>query len=321
MKKFIINNHKEILTLSIIVIYSFFAGGSILELIETFAVMIVTANILALIFVGFYYAGVIIPESDMTKTNKNIGIILVVIIDIFAIIYSFISASENVFALYSLIICIILIIIGAFITEANDKKKWRKEKQRAEKEKQINAEKFNNRKAELISKYGEPDKEIEIEEEDLKMDGETDTILIFDDKHKILIKGSLWDYKQILKVSYVNHKTEVRREIVPTHIKTSDVIGRGLVGGAIAGPIGAVIGGATARPKKSKTDIELELLDAELALMSDYSTIEIVVDDISNPLVCIELNNISGEDKAREILAVLQVIIEKNNKETDGTME
>ena len=60
MKKFIINNHKEILTLSIIVIYSFFAGGSILELIETFAVMIVTANILALIFVGFYYAGVII---------------------------------------------------------------------------------------------------------------------------------------------------------------------------------------------------------------------------------------------------------------------
>lgn len=126
MKKFIINNHKEILTLSIIVIYSFFAGGSILELIETFAVMIVTANILALIFVGFYYAGVIIPESDMTKTNKNIGIILVVIIDIFAIIYSFISASENVFALYSLIICIILIIIGVFITEANDKKNGEK---------------------------------------------------------------------------------------------------------------------------------------------------------------------------------------------------
>lgn len=82
------------------------------------------------------------------------------------------------------------------------------------------------------------------------------------------------------------------------------MIGRAVVGGVLAGGAGAVIGGTTAAK-----DTVTVATHANDTVIHDY-TVVINVNSFSNPVVRIPL----GKDKVNEIVGLMNVIINANNR-------
>lgn len=95
-----------------------------------------------------------------------------------------------------------------------------------------------------------------------------------------------------------------------TTTSTGDVLKRAVIGGALAGGVGAVIGGATAKSTSKQEPNFFDYLKYQPNL-----ELRINVDDILSPLLTIPFDKFN--DNANEVASVLNVILKRNADSQD----
>jgi len=139
--------------------------------------------------------------------------------------------------------------------------------------------------------------------------------ILFDKpNHRILLKDCIMDSQKIkeLKITRREPKTKVTyKEETETKTSTGSVIGRGVVGALVAGPVGAVVGGVTA---KQKTEIKKT---PEYQRIPGRYIIE-VIDTEGKSRVSFATSDESEHDKVRQFL---QEIIDSNTMDERMQLE
>ncbi len=206
-----------------------------------------------------------------------------------------------------IIITIVLLIVcfpigigyGLYIIYQNKSRKEQEEYYH-QMDMEINAKKqdFESWRESYIQQNGKPDREITptLEKED--------AIFAHQGSRQIFIKGKMYSFDDILsygveEITYSEDGTRVTK----TKVNTKSMLGRAVVGGLVAGPLGAVVGGATASTTSTTTQ--------EVGYSNSYYDILIKVRDIANPTI-----KISGftKEEAQEIGGLLEAVIAlKNN--------
>lgn len=162
--------------------------------------------------------------------------------------------------------------------------------------------------AALREYLGDADKTIVLEECDL--DGE---IRAYSAYRTVHILGGRYTFGDVLGCSVSDDYAVRRGDSVidlsgETSSDTGSVAGRAVVGGLIAGPAGALLGGATA---SSSTDLSGTVRHGDDTLLHDY-TVRVTVRDIARPTIGIHVG--SDATKASEIAALFDVIIDNNRR-------
>lgn len=114
---------------------------------------------------------------------------------------------------------------------------------------------------------------------------------------KIWLRNKEFRFEDIIRVEYASEDSNTQIQYETTKTKTGSMLGRAAIGGLVAGPVGAVIGGATA---KKETDVTV------LPVEKNYSLI-VTVADISNPVINLRFwGNKSAAEKCK---ATIEAII------------
>ena len=161
---------------------------------------------------------------------------------------------------------------------------------------------YVNKMKDLISELGEPTKLIPIEPDNF-----TKQIIVFEDKKILHILGKEYKMSDILGCSYNDSAYVKKGDIISTSTTKTDtgnMVGRAVIGGALLGTTGAVIGGSTAN--KNTTTVSKQESDR---LIHNY-TITINVDSLTSPVITIECGN--RIDLVNEIIGLMNVIIKRN---------
>ncbi len=128
---------------------------------------------------------------------------------------------------------------------------------------------------------------------------------------QIYYKERVIAFNKIINCDYSDNAstTSTQKGTASSTIKTNtgSSIGRALVGGAIAGPAGAVIGGATA-----KQNAETKIINKTVSTTKHDFTIRIHIADIVNPLLEIKCG--ANEDATHKIVSTIFAIIEQNKQ-------
>lgn len=216
-----------------------------------------------------------------------------------------------------LVLAIVFLVGGIFgVAAQNEEKERRKETERARAKaaERDRAEREERRAAyeaalaALVSDEGEADKTIVIAEYDL--DGE---IRAYSATHSVIILGRRYAFGDILGCS-VSDDHSVRKGAATvdlsgeTDSKTGSVVGRAIVGGVLAGPAGAVVGGATA---SKEVEMSGTVSFGDDTVLHDY-TVRVTVRDIARPSVSIHIG--ADAAKAAEVAALFEVIIDGNRR-------
>jgi len=213
---------------------------------------------------------------------------------------------------YLIYLMICLFIIGVIVAIVYLVKK---EEQIAKEKNKKRAEEWDavvSRKKEqldnYISKYGPLDKTIQYKclSKYVIYVFESSSIIIIDDKpvkFENIVSYEVNDNSKILRSS---------QDLAYTETNTGSLIGRTIVGGLIGGGAGAIIGGLTAS-KKTTFYHSPEIIDHK------YS-INIIVNDISNPIISIDLGS-DPKNVLEEIVDILSIIIKRNNRLNETTLE
>lgn len=137
----------------------------------------------------------------------------------------------------------------------------------------------------ITAKYGAPTKVIN----DYAI-GSNETVYVFEEPEIIVIKGKEYRFDSLLDFS-INGGQSYK---VTT--STGSALGRGLVGGALLGGVGALAGVGTASKKVNPND-------------TDY-LICITTRDLSQPMIEYRTKS---EIRANEFISVLKIILDRNN--------
>lgn len=123
-------------------------------------------------------------------------------------------------------------------------------------------------------------------------------IWVFEPYRKISIRGVVYDFSQI-----TGYSLSVNNQIVSSNTKTStgSALVRASFGGALFGPVGAIIGAGTA---KQTTEYETE----------DKTVITIFTNSLSEPAIVLNLFMPSAENVAK-IEGVLRIITSMDDSE------
>lgn len=205
-------------------------------------------------------------------------------------------------------ILVVFFILGGIVLAwagQEDKKNQKKMKQINEKvaikrkaENEVKITIYNDSRNELISKYGEPDKTIILDEINLQKE-----IIVFGKSKRIWLLGKDLAMKDILSCTFSESKRTVKGEVsYETKTSTGNMAKRAIVGGVLTGGVGAVVGGATAR---KETTVKQE----NDKVIHDYTVI-ININSLSDPIVRIPLG--SNGTKVNEIVGLMNVIISRN---------
>ena len=128
---------------------------------------------------------------------------------------------------------------------------------------------------------------------------------------QIYYKERVITFNKIINCDYSDNAitTSTQKGTASSTIKTNtgSSIGRALVGGVIAGPAGAVIGGATA-----KKNAETKIQNKTVSLTKHNYTVRIHIADIVNPLLEIQCGE--NEEAIHKIVSTIFAIIEQNKQ-------
>lgn len=119
-------------------------------------------------------------------------------------------------------------------------------------------------------------------------------ILIFKDKRIIYLENKEYRFEDILEFSVV--KYESNGQAFETKTSLGGLVSRSLIGGIVAGPMGAIIGGVTANKKTES-----------IPTYNSPPELKIIVNDLDNPLIV--LRNPFNLDM---IVSTLTVIMKNN---------
>jgi hypothetical protein len=195
------------------------------------------------------------------------------------------------------------IVLASAIKDGNKKEEERKRKQeerKAQKQDEIERKTpiYNTKKDELVSKYGQPDKTIILEELNLEKE-----IIAFGKVNRIWLLGKDLPMSDILSCTFSDNHRIIKGSVsYETKTSTGNMAKRAVVGGVLTGGVGAVIGGATAR---KETTVKQE----NDKIVHDY-TIIININSLAEPIVKIPLGTDGA--KVNEIVGLMNVIINRN---------
>jgi hypothetical protein len=204
--------------------------------------------------------------------------------------------------------CLIVICMNNFIhydkkvQELAQAKEVAEQKEKAKQERiQRHNEKEQSRKDQLDQLYGKPDNVI-----GFGIDGHTNdvnsSIRVYCEKKHVIILGKDYEFKDIIACSINDRpKTIGGSTTATTTSNTGSMIGRGVVGGALLGAPGAIIGGATG--KKNTTFVSTPDITVH------HFTVYISVNNLSDPMISISTNKAG---LANRIVALMNALI--NNK-------
>lgn len=222
---------------------------------------------------------------------KAKSILSSIVLLIFAIIGGgSIEDLAKTFFIY-LIIGVILIGLG-ILWGMNEAKKLDEKKRLADEKK---ASEYLVMKEQFLKEHGKPDKTIVVCENDINCE-----IHVYENEKKVFIMGKEYSFRDVLSCTSSTRQKIVRGNVTAvTESNNGSVIGRSVVGGIIAGPAGAVIGGSTA---KQQTEFIHE--DDQI---DNYYTVIINMDSIKEPVITI----FTGKDSklTHEIVALMNAII------------
>ncbi|MBR1652225.1 MAG: hypothetical protein IJ692_02405 [Alloprevotella sp.] len=205
---------------------------------------------------------------------------------------------------YTLIIIMLLRIVYFIILEAPDTTDIFKVRRKflvkgltpdeiAEKNKIFAAQKREDKLREEKEKYGEGYTEID---QYLKL-------YINESLQKIFIQGNDYNFSDILSFSVQdNSRTIFSGTSSTAKTNNGNMLGRAVVGGLVAGNVGAVIGGATA----SKT---IETSGGSSSVIHNYSII-VTVNSLSSPMVTLKIGK--DQNLMNRISSILTVIVNRN---------
>lgn len=174
-----------------------------------------------------------------------------------------------------------------------------KEKEREQQriQSKIEAEKKREKDNQL---YGKNHKKL------FSTDSNIGTIIISEQNNAIYIKGKEYKFSDLLSCEVVD-KSSTQTITTTTQGKaktsTGSMLGRAAAGGILLGPVGAIIGGATAKKK-----IETKS-DTSTITIHNYNVI-IIVNSISEPIITVRIGR--DLDKALQLQSTINVLINKN---------
>lgn len=126
-------------------------------------------------------------------------------------------------------------------------------------------------------------------------------VAVYPDVKKILIGENVYGLSDILSFAMDNNQKVLNgTATTETKSSTAGTIARGVVGGLVAGPAGAIIGGTTAG-KKSTTTIRN-------GARIDRYTIHVSINSFETPSIDIKCGGDS--EKAYQIIGILNVIMQ-----------
>lgn len=195
------------------------------------------------------------------------------------------------------------IILVSAIKDGSKKEEERKHKQeerKAQKQAEIDRKTpiYNTKKDELVSKYGQPDKTIILEELNLEKE-----IIVFGKVNRIWLLGKDLPMSDILSCTFNdNQRIEKGGVSYETKTSTGNMAKRAIVGGVLTGGVGVVVGGATAR---KETTVKQE----NDKVIHDYTVI-ININSLSEPIIKIPLGTDGA--KVNEIVGLMNVIISRH---------
>lgn len=155
-----------------------------------------------------------------------------------------------------------------------------------------------------VAQYGQPDKTFTFIKND-----KTGIILINEQNQKIWILGHDLTFSEIISCSIEEDTTIHKGKIIAsTTTNSGSLLGRSLLGGLVAGPIGALVGGSTA-----STTTEFQQEDDHL--VRDYTVI-VTVNSISNPVIRIHTGK--NAPLTKELFAIFQIICSRNSQQKNN---
>lgn len=129
----------------------------------------------------------------------------------------------------------------------------------------------------------------------------TNLLRVYDKAKVVLIKDQLYNFHSIVGVDYVEGVQEYRRTHPDKNSNSSDVMKRALVGGIIAGKIGALIGAATSKSPSHHDN------GARDYIISIYTNID------SKPVIKLEIG--ADYSQMEDIVATIRAIVDQNTRD------
>ena len=140
-------------------------------------------------------------------------------------------------------------------------------------------------------------------------------IIVTDNKLYVIPFGKIIGYE----LNNLNQKGTPLHSATTTTIKTDtgDMIKRAVIGGIVAGGVGAIIGGTTAKKYQEQSEAQKlsDMMGRYIASIPNYE-LTIQVDDIYSPTIKIPFE--SDKRNAEEFSAILNVIIKRNAEDGNG---
>lgn len=259
----------------------------------------------------------LLPSINHTDNNQNSKdmykkkILSLIAIVVFAILAG--ASFDEPDGIILIVSLFAMALIGGIAAIVQNNKKEKEELEKAEKKKKeeeyrlalaeqkaIEKEKKYN---ELTAMISSPDKVIEYDYDHY--------IMVNEGTSQIMLNEHIYNFKDIINYTMSDNATVIQKhsggEISSTSsTDTGSMLGRAVVGGVLAGGVGAAIGGSTA---KRETTSSVAPTTTTSSTIHDY-LIAVTVNSLSNPIERLRL----GEDgrNTNEICALLSVIISRN---------
>ena len=227
--------------------------------------------------------------------KKNLSIIAVIVFTLLA--GASFDESDGIIIIVSLFIILIISIIASNVN--NKKKDEEYRLALAEQKEEEKAKKYNQ----LAAMISSPNKIIEYDYDHY--------IMVDENTSQIILNEHIYNFKDIINYTISDNSTVIQKhsggEIISTSsTDTGSMLGRTVVGGVLAGGVGAAIGGSTA---KRETTSSVTPTTTTSSTIHDY-LIAVTVNSLSNPIERLELGD--DERNTNEICALLLVIISRN---------
>lgn len=157
--------------------------------------------------------------------------------------------------------------------------------------------------ASLSTKYGDPINIIKPIDNKIE-----NAFIVFPESERVYFNKQVIPYHQIIgcEVKDNAYTTIEGQKTAVTTTNTGSAIGRSVVGGLVAGPAGAIIGGATAKK-------ETEITENTKTIIHHHYFAVLKLADATAPLVTIDCGTASAK-KAEEIKAIIDGIVIRTSK-------